>query len=139
MTGILFVCKPPIVAVFHQFVTEVRYTSSESVTPTLQVGDSLSRTLRERLIVEKLSYRMHPPRRGDIVVFRATEELKARNLNDDMIKKVIGLPGDRVSVQQGQVYLNGKALSKPYVQSLATYSYGPVTGPNGQYFVLGDS
>ena len=120
-----------IAAGFHTVVAEVRYIPSESMTPTLQVGD--------QVVVEKLSYWFHPPERGDIVVFRATPKLRARNLKDDMIKRVIGKPGDVVAVSQGKVWLNGQVLAEPYVQTGATYRYGPVIVPKDQYFVLGDN
>jgi signal peptidase I len=120
-----------IAAGFHTFVAEVRYIPSESMTPTLQVGD--------QVIVEKLSYWFHPPQRGDVVVFRATSELRVRNLKDDMIKRVIGKPGDVVAVLQRKVWVNGQVLAEPYVGTGATYRFGPVVVPKDQYFVLGDN
>jgi signal peptidase I len=119
-----------IAATFHLLVAEVRFIPSESMTPTLQVGD--------RLVVEKLSYRVQLPHRGDLVVFRATTALQARNLKDDMIKRVIGIPGDTVAVQDGQVYVNGKVLAEPDVQA-AAYRNSAVTVPANHYFVLGDN
>jgi signal peptidase I len=115
----------------HRFVAEVRYIPSESMAPTLQVGD--------RLIVEKLSYEFHPPQRGDIVVFQAPPELKSQNLHDELIKRIIGLPGDVVQVKAGQVLINGKAIVETYIQSPPNYIYGSVTVPADQYFVLGDN
>jgi signal peptidase I len=125
------ICGLLIATGVHTFVAEVRYIPSESMVPTLQVGD--------RLIVEKLSYRLHPPKRGDIVVFKAPLELKARNLNDDMIKRVIGVPGDVVAISRGTVFINGQEVTQPYVQNSADYSYGPVKVPADSYFVLGDN
>jgi signal peptidase I len=79
------------------------------------------------------------PQRGDIAVLRppdTTEEV-------DLIKRVIGLPGDRVRIQRGEVFINGEALVEPYVRFQAGYNY-PSDGqeivvPEGQYFVLGDN
>jgi signal peptidase I len=115
----------------HALIAEVRYIPSESMMPTLQVGD--------RLIVEKLSYRLHPPKRGDIVVFKASSALAVRNLKDDLIKRVIGIPGDVVAVYGGTVLINGQASAQPYVQVSANYNYGPVKIPGDSYFVLGDN
>jgi signal peptidase I len=112
-------------------IAEVRYTPSESMMPTLQVGD--------RLIMEKVSYLVHDPQRGDIIVFKAPPALTAQNIHDDFTKRIIGLPGDVVAVKDGQVWVNGRAIAEPYLQSLPTYNYGPVTIPAGQYFVLGDN
>jgi signal peptidase I len=121
------------------FVAELRYIPSESMEPMLEVGDSPSGTLRERLLVEKLSYRFHPPQRNDLVVFKAPPELEAQNLHDDLIKRVVGLPGDVVQIHDGQTLINGKVITEPYVKGKPTYNYGLVTVPNNQYFVLGDN
>lgn len=115
----------------HTFVAELRYIPSESMEPTLEVGD--------RLLVEKLSYRFHPPQRNDLVVFKAPPQLEAQNLNDDLIKRVVGLPGDVVQIHDGQTLINGKVIAEPYVKEKPTYNYGPVTVPQYQYFVLGDN
>ena len=116
---------------FHTFVAQVRYIPSESMEPTLAVGD--------KLIVEKLSYNFHAPEQGDIVVFKATPALKAQTLKEDLIKRVIGLPGDVVEVKGSQVFVNGQALDEPYVAESAGYGYGPATVPPEEYFVLGDN
>ena len=111
----------------HTFVAQVRYIPSESMVPTLQVGD--------RLIVEKLSYHFHAPQRGDIVVFKAPPELGHR----DLIKRIVGVPGDVIAVRNGRLYLNGQVQQEAYVQASARYSYGPVRVPVDRFFVLGDN
>jgi signal peptidase I len=113
------------------FVAETRFIPSDSMVPTLRVGD--------QLIVEKLSYHLHAPQRGDVVVFKAPAALQEQNLRDDLIKRIIGLPGDRIQVQAGQVFVNGKALSEPYLETVPDYGIGPITVPDGEYFVLGDN
>lgn len=120
-----------IAAGFHTFVAEVRHIPSESMTPTLQVGD--------QLIIEKLSYQMHPPQRGDIVVFKAPAQLRVIHFKDDLIKRVIGLPGEKVAINNGKVFINGQPLAEPYVQVPAIYHFDPVTVPTGHYYVLGDN
>lgn len=113
------------------FVAEARYIPSSSMEPTLQIND--------RLIIEKVSYHFHKPERGDIVVFSPTEALKAQNFKDAFIKRVIGLPGDKVEVKNGLVYVNGKALAENYIADKPDYTFGPVTVPPDQYLVLGDN
>jgi signal peptidase I len=113
------------------FVAETRFIPSDSMVPTLRVGD--------QLIVEKLSYHLHAPHRGDVVVFKAPAALQEQNLRDDLIKRIIGLPGDRIQVQAGQVYVNDKALVEPYLEAVPDYGIGPITVPDGEYFVLGDN
>src|SRR5919199_5801867 len=77
------------------FVLEAFYIPSESMVPTLKVGD--------RVFVNKFIYRFHEPERGDIVVFRSVE-----GENEDLIKRVVALPGDEVADQDGVLYVNGE-------------------------------
>lgn len=113
------------------FVAEARYIPSASMEPTLDIND--------RLIIEKLTFRFRPPERGEIVVFNPTETLQKQNFKDAFIKRVIGLPGDKVQVKEGKVYINGQALSESYIEEKPNYNYGPVKVPANQYLVLGDN
>jgi signal peptidase I len=90
---------------------------------------------QERIFINKLVYRLEPIARGDIIVFRYP-----RDPRKNFIKRVIGLPGDRVRVMQGHVYLNGKLVQEPYVPEhfLDSHSYPEVVVPADNYFVLGD-
>lgn len=89
------------------YIAEARYIPSESMLPTLEVND--------RLIVEKLGYRFSEPKRGDVVVFDPTDELAERDFKDAMIKRVIGLPGERVQIRDGRVFVNGQPLREGYI------------------------
>jgi signal peptidase I len=115
------------------FIAEPRYIPSDSMLPTLHTGD--------RLVVEKISYRFHSPKTGDIVVFQPPEELQRRGYPKDQafIKRVIGEPGEIVSVAGGKVYLNGKALSEDYIAEPPNSPYAPHTVPEGEFFVMGDN
>ncbi|MBD2194428.1 MULTISPECIES: signal peptidase I [Calothrix] len=115
------------------FIAEPRYIPSDSMLPTLHTGD--------RLVVEKISYRFHPPQTGDIVVFQPPEELQRRGYPQDQafIKRVIGQPGETVSVAGGKVYLDGKALAEDYIAEPANSPYSPHTVPEGEFFVMGDN
>ncbi|MBD2463408.1 signal peptidase I [Oscillatoria sp. FACHB-1407] len=123
----------------HTFVAELRYNPFGTMERTLKVGDLPTGTLRDRLLVEKLSYRFRPPQRNDLVVFKAPPALQVQNLHDDMIKRVVGLPGDVVQVRNGQILINGKVIVEPYVKEKPAYNCGPITVPQHQYFVLGDN
>lgn len=115
----------------RQFVAEARYIPSGSMLPTLQIND--------RLIIDKLSYRFNTPQRGDIVVFSPTSTLEKQNFHDAFIKRVIGLPGDKVEVKGGRVYVNDQALRENYIEEDPQYQWGPQTVSNGSYLVLGDN
>lgn len=112
-------------------VAEARFIPSESMLPTLEIDD--------RLIIEKISYRFRKPKRGDVVVFSPTDTLKAQNYKDAFIKRVIGIPGDVVKVENGNVFVNNQKLTEKYIEEPPDYQYPPVTVPEGQYFVLGDN
>jgi signal peptidase I len=136
------------------FLIQAFYIPSESMVPTLKVGD--------RVLVNKLTYRFHSPGRGDIVVFEdpnapavhrspvsgfvhwVTNGLGLTTSPDkDFIKRVIGLPGDTVEIRRGTVYVNGSALSpEPYLSPIADVSCCPGqswTVPTGDLFVMGDN
>lgn len=114
-------------------IAEPRFIPSDSMVPTLQIGD--------RLVVEKVSYRFHAPAPGDIVVFDPPTQLQALGYAPDkaFIKRIIGLPKDVVQVQNGKVYLNGEALDEPYIAEPPAYQMPAVRVPEGQYFVMGDN
>jgi signal peptidase I len=106
-------------------------------------GLSMYATLDDNdyLIANKIDYRLHPPERGDIVILRPPT-----NNSTDFIKRIIGLPGERVLIRSGYVYINGHRLDEPYLPEAwvndanwpDNNSQGQVMGPN-QYFVMGDN
>lgn len=97
-------------------------------------GNSMNPTLfnGEYLIISNFAYQLDEPQRGDIIVFRHPSS----DLN--LIKRVIGLPGDTIEVQNGEVRVNGQLISEPYIQASPTYDSSWVV-PEGQFFVLGDN
>jgi signal peptidase I len=117
----------------RHFVAEARYIPSESMIPTLEVND--------RLIVEKISYRFNPPGREDIIVFWPNDRLRQQNpeLKDAFIKRVIGLPGEKVEVKNGTVFINDQSLKEEYIAAKPDYQWGPEVVPPDSYLVLGDN
>lgn len=103
------------------------------------LGQSMFPTLRNDQVVKvnRGAYRHAAPRRGDIVLFRATASGMPPQWR--MIKRVIGLPGEKVAVYGGHVYVNGHRLSEPYVKTPAMYTYPDRRIPLGSYFILGDN
>ena len=115
------------------FVAEARYIPSGSMEPTLEIND--------RLVVEKISYHLNPPQRGDIIVFWPPENLfpEEDQRKDAFIKRVIGLPGDTIEVRDGTVFVDGVALEEDYIKAEPNYTWGPETVPPEAYLVLGDN
>lgn len=115
------------------FIAEPRYIPSPSMMPTLAVGD--------RLLVEKVSYRLHPPHRGDIVVFEPPPQLQEYGYSDRQafIKRVVGLPGETVRVSQGQVLINSQPLAEGYILEAPEYEMPTVKVPAESLFVMGDN
>jgi signal peptidase I len=96
-----------------------------SMIPTLNDG--------EFILVSKVNYLLGNVERGDIIVFHFPMDP-----NQELIKRVIGLPGDVISVKNGTVSVNGQILSEPYIEAAPAYS-GDWAVPEGQLFVLGDN
>ena len=96
-----------------------------SMQPTLKQG--------YLLLVNKMAYKLGDPKYGDIVVFHYNGDKQ-----EDYIKRVVGLPGDKVDIAGGVVRVNGNALTEPYIMEVPNYS-GTWTVPAGELFVLGDN
>lgn len=96
-----------------------------SMNPTLQDG--------EYVLVSKVTYRLGQPQHGDIIVFKYPGEPP-----QDLIKRIIGLPGDSVQVNGSNVYVNGQPLAEPYIAAAPMYQ-GQWQVPEGFLFVLGDN
>jgi signal peptidase I len=113
-------------------------------------SESMAATLvpRDRVLVSKIAYRLHEPRRGDIVV------IDSAAVGRVLIKRVVGLPGETLELRDGQVYVDGRLLVEPYVPQSgglqeptepfsgtgAPWSLEePYTVPAGHYFLMGDN
>ena len=134
------------------FVVQVFFIPSSSMVPTLQEQD--------RMVVEKVSYLFREPDRGEVIVFAGDEITGTRPSNGvesvmtavgrflgvvpadarDFVKRVIGLPGDTVVIEEGgTVVVNGVELPEPYVVNEDPDAFGPFEVPPGMLFVLGDN
>lgn len=113
-----------------QFVVQSFYIPSSSMEPTLVPG--------ERVLVAKFYYRITKPQRGDIIVFRYPIDNRK-----NLIKRVIGLPGEKIKISNGMIYVNGEPLQgdkfgRTYYD-YGFYGEGEKTVPEDSYFVLGDN
>jgi signal peptidase I len=144
-----------IAIVLRAFVAQAFRIPSASMEPQLMVGD--------RVVVSRMAYRVHDPRRGDIIVFdcppaagcpdknhdglpvRAAKALGEALLvrqpdTEEFIKRVIGLPGDVVEGHDGFVFVNGSVLLEPYLpKGTVTSDFGPITVQKGKLWVMGDN
>lgn len=122
-----------IFVIVYFFLVQPHQVYGNSMVPTLQNGDYI--------LTNKISYRFHLPQRGDIVVFK-THANPAR----DFIKRIIGLPGEKILVKNGKVFVNGKQLQESYLApNTPTFSGSLLKEgkefiiPPKKYFVLGDN
>ncbi len=152
--GLILVLAVGVAILVRTFVAQAYWIPSGSMIPQLQIND--------RVVVSRLAYDLHPVHRGDIVVFKSPPGVEppvpqpsnvlARGIHDIgvalgfaqdqtvLIKRVIGLPGDRVEGRNGHVYINGELLVEPYLpKGTVTSTFGPVTVPPGHVFVMGDN
>lgn len=134
------------------FVLQVFYIPSSSMEPTLQIND--------RMVVEKVTYRFRDPRHGEIAVFEGDNmggapagengvQRVVRGIGQfigivpasarDFVKRVVGLPGDEIVIEQGQVFVNGEPVEEDYVVFGDQSDFGPVTVPEDRLFFLGDN
>jgi signal peptidase I len=122
------------------FLLQAFYIPSPSMYPTLKEGD--------RVLVNKLSYKLHDVNRGDVVVFERPAS-EAPSAIPELIKRVIGLPGDSVTFRNGRVYINGELLDEPYLPAGVTTTAdfapnrctteAPCLIPQGDVWVMGDN
>lgn len=126
---LIFLMALALALVVKTFLVDSRVVPSASMYPTIEVGD--------RVLVNKLSYVWdREPQRGDIVIFKAPEEMQS---NSDLLKRVIGLPGETIYIHDGTVYIDDIPLEEDYLNERPNYEYGPVTVPEDCYFMLGDN
>ena len=119
------------VAIRH-FVAEPYVVESRSMEPELHQGD--------RLLVDKVVYRLADAKRGDIVVLDTADIAggSSAELGKTIVKRVVGLPGDVVSAQNGRLFIDGSPIDEPWLGDVQTNEFGPVEVPEGALFVLGD-
>jgi len=111
--------------IVHLFLAQATVVYGQSMEPNL--------VQYQRLVVDKLSYRFHPPQRDDIVV------LDLPQMDEMLVKRVVGLPGETVSINDGVLYIDGVAHPEAFPHDTVAYDMAPIVLPPLYYFVLGDN
>ncbi len=121
---------------------ESRYITSGAMEPTLHIND--------RVIVDKIKYKSQDPRRGEIIIFYPNKTLLAQDFKDVFVKRIVGLPRERVEIKNGGVYINKILLKESYISNNnsttvdvctegTAFLAKAITIPQNQYLVLGDN
>ncbi|SDZ26647.1 signal peptidase I [Thermoactinomyces sp. DSM 45892] len=111
----------------NQFIIAMSIVNGTSMQPTLHDGD--------RLLVNKFSFLFHTPQRGDVVTFQDPS-----NENRYLVKRVIGVPTDRIEIRDGKLLRNGQVVTEPYIDTrIEDGDYGPIVVQKGTIFVMGDN
>jgi signal peptidase I len=129
---ILIICALAIALLIKSFLFQAFYIPSDSMVPALKTND--------RVIVNKLSYKLHPVHRGDIIVFKSPPNVDPSV--KDLVKRVIALPGETVEGKRdGHIYVNGKVLPEKYLPKGTPPgpSFSAITVPADSYWVMGDN
>jgi len=117
--------------VIKTFLLQAFFIPSGSMEPTLRVGD--------RVLVNKMSYRLHDVNRGDIIVFERPPNATPGGV-EDLIKRVVALPGETVEARDGKIFVDGEPLAEPYLaDGVTTPDFAEAEVPADHVFVLGDN
>jgi signal peptidase I len=115
--------------IIRAFFLQVFWIPSGSMEPSLDISD--------RIVVNKVLYYFRPPQRQEVVVFRQVGSID--ETKKDLIKRLMGLPGETLQVKNGIIYINGKAVVEKHPMNQDFANFGPVTIPADAYFVMGDN
>lgn len=119
-----------VVYLLKSYVFQLSTVRQHSMEPTLHE--------RQWLFVNKISYEWGHPQRGDVVVLK--DPSLGPDRKDYLVKRVIGMPGDRLEIRNGQLYVNGELTIEPYTDAkIEDGDYGPTQVSAGHYFVMGDN
>ena len=111
-------------------VVEAFVVPTASMEPTIEIGD--------RFFSNKITYRFHPPREKDIIIFTPPSNAAGNN-SIPFVKRVIGVEGDWVEIREGRLFLNHQPVEETYIKESPRYHFGPVQVPDNSLFVLGDN
>ncbi|MCR5208174.1 MAG: signal peptidase I [Eubacterium sp.] len=134
-------CLPIIIALIVAMLLK-SFVFANAVVPTGSMLDTIQ--LGDRVIASRLEYKFNEPERYDIIIFRFPDAVDAGDNKTFFVKRVIGLPGETVSIENGVVYVTGKdgktiQLEDDFIKEPMNGSFGPYEVPEDSYFMLGDN
>jgi len=137
-TSILLVVAYILAAAFQAFLFEPTVVDMTSMFPTIKPSD--------KVLVNRFIYRFKNPRRGDILTFSSNEYRDyfkygfwPTHERKILIKRLLGLPGDKIEIREGKLSVNDKVIKEKYVKLPDTDNYGPIKVPDNKFFVMGDN
>jgi signal peptidase I len=123
-----FLIAVAVSLLLRSFVAEARVIPSGSMEPNIQI--------RDRVLIDKLFFRLNDLQRGDVVVFWPPDGVVT---DYPYIKRIVGLPGDTILIFGEALFVNGEQVDEPYISVQWHDNYGPVTVPSGKLFLMGDN
>ena len=131
--GVIILVAVVFAFLVRGFAFQTFFIPSESMIPRLETDD--------RVLVNKFAYDLRDPSRGDVVVFRTPPNAKPSAPGmDDLVKRIVGMPGDTIEGRDGHIYINGKMLDEPYLPvGRQSTTFAAVKVPANSYFMLGDN
>jgi len=115
-----------IILPIRLFLVQPFYVEGASMEPSFYQN--------EYLIIDEISYRFHEKQRGEVIIFK-----NPKNTSAYFIKRIIGLPGETVSIEDGVPFINGEPLDEPYIEHSSADTHEPITLGDNEYFVMGDN
>ena len=130
--GVIILVAVGFAFLVRGYAFQTFFIPSESMVPRLETDD--------RVLVNKFAFDLRDPSRGDVVVFRTPPNATGITGMDDLVKRVVGLPGDTIEGRDGRIFINGRVLNEPYLPAgLRSTTFAAQKVPATSYFMLGDN
>ncbi len=121
-----------LASIIRNFVIGLYRVPSGSMIPTLNINNYLMGSI--------IAYKISEPERGDVVIFKYPISERPHQKTVRYVKRLVGMPGDKVCIKDNQLLINDQALEEPYIaESTMMPDFGPIVVPEGQYFMMGDN
>ena len=130
--GVIILVAVGFAFLVRGYAFQTFFIPSESMVPRLETDD--------RVLVNKFAFDLRDPARGDVVVFRTPPNATGITGMDDLVKRLVGLPGETIEGRDGRIFINGRVLNEPYLPTgLRSTTFAAQKIPANSYFMLGDN